>query len=394
MSPWFTPTRKKLHNVIAMDIGTASVSVACARVSGHGTIEVIAVFRYPFDLMRNTTRSDGQRRMIYMMKTSLAKAFADARNKCVDADDIRISFADPFFEERDMKKTITRKDPKQTITKDEINAALRDTSGWELRDTLGDANELRFEDLAMIAQEVSAYHVNGYPVTDAAGYRGQTIEVFVRELFVSGALKLNVEEQKEKYYPGIPIRYYSDPRMLSRTLSADTKTSYPALIIDIGGETTALFEASEARAIRRADPVFFGLRTLERRLATFLKLDVAHAEAIVRQYVSGALDDTMKKKVDPILQTLLVDWSAALRRSLQRAGIRKRLDRILVVGSGRDVPAFGEYINTHMQDMFDERSAHPAQAFTADTSAMLPPGALSQGGDIILTSLILYGDAR
>ena len=389
MRSWFTLHKNKPQEIIAIDIGTASVSAALAHINTSGFIEIISVLRYPFDLLGDFTRSDRQKKVIYMLKNSIAKAFSDMHHISSSTNSIRISFADPFFEEREIETIINRHDATKTITEKEINMALVDTKGWIVLNSLNKSDG--YDVLVNIVRKVTQLRVNGYIVSDAVGYRGDTLEIRVHELSISSVLRDCIIEQQDTFYPHSFLQYYSDVYLLRRAIFEKKINHMPILVIDIGGEVTTLFVLKDFDIIQKCAPIFFGLRTLERRIAAFLKIDRTHAESIVRQYADGTLDEALKKKIESLLGAFLEDWYAGLRASLKNALVRPAIVQVMVVGSGKETSSFIKYLDLNIKEFSREELNIKTSAFSVETDLFLPQQSLSEGGDSILASLILYG---
>lgn len=389
MRSWFTSPTSKPQEIIAIDIGTASVSAVLARTNPNGIVEIVSILRYPYDLLGDFVHSDKQKKVFYMLQGAITKAFADMRQKSSSVNSIRISFADPFFEERELETVITRHDAKKSITEDEINSALKDTGGWNVLNAPHDSGTQTT--LVNLMREVSGLKVNGYPVKEAVGCRGSTLEIRIHELSISSVLKDCIVEQKEKFYPNSRIEYYSDPSILKRAIFAKKPEQMPILVVDIGGEVTTLFVLRDFTTIQKCSPLFFGVRTLERRIATFLRIDRSHAESTVRQYSDEMLDDSVKNKIEPIIRSFLVDWYTNLRLSLKNAAVGTGIAQVLVVGSGKEINSFIEHLASKIKEFSHEELNMKVIPFFVNTDMFLPPKSLSEGGDTILASLLLYG---
>ncbi len=123
----------------------------------------------------------------------------------------------------------------------------------------------------------------------------------------------------------------------------------------------------------------------------FLKIDNIHAETVLKQYVDGFLDDKMLTgKIETILSGFLEDWYVGVSVSLKNAHVRHEIAKIVVVGSGREMRSFVEYLGVHTKEFFEDESNVLVEAFSVATESFLPEKSLSKGGDAVLASLILY----
>lgn len=374
MPSWFSLPNNKHKEIIAIDIGTASVSAALARISEGALTEIVSIARHPFDLLRDEEYQGGQKRATRILGDSITKIFADMHGQRKTVHDIRVSVADPFFEEREATVVIDRQDANKPIERKEIDSALeKNNSEYTTR-------------------EIISCFVNGYTVADAVGYRGSTLEILSRNFLISPAVKKQIEEQKEKFFPHCPMQYYSDTRLFQKTFNTSKQGPFPNLVLDIGGEVTSCFVLMDNAALAHCNPVYFGLRTLERRIESYLNIDHAHAESIVRQYSSGVLDEEMKARIDPLLGTMLSEWLAGVNDSIHARGVARGIQEINIAGAGRDLGIFNDYLSKHINILLGDDVTKPKiNNFVVPTDTLFPQKSLTQGGDIVLASLILYG---
>jgi cell division ATPase FtsA len=229
--------------------------------------------------------------------------------------------------------------------------------------------------------------VNGYPVKDAVGYKGNEIEISGLFTLISKFLKEYVEEAKLKFFPHSKIRYYSDIRVLWQVLKSTENLFEPSVVADIGGEMTSVFfiggvpggttQAFLPEAIEHGKAFAFGVRTLERRLAAYLKTDFLDAESVFKKYTANTLDEATKIKVSKILDSAMDDWWSSFKESIADF-------------KGTDCGVFADVIKNNFKKYFDlDVSPHNLQAEVFKDS-FVSMDMLSGGSDVVLVSLILY----
>jgi len=379
---------KKLR-ILAVDVGTVSISAALAeKTLPDGKYEIKKVLRYFFQLIDISSKGkDRNEQIMRMFLGGFNKLFADTFKLERSIDEILISFSDPFFVEKRITRGSARKHPDNPITPEEMAGLIKE---MEAEATEGP------KDLALAGKEMVSLRVNGYPVDNAVGYRGSTVEASGLFTLISKFLKEYVEDAKEKFFPRSTINYYSDVRVLWQVLKSTENIFEPAAVIDIGGEMTGVFFVGAVSgaanntflpdAIEHGKPVAFGVRTIERRLAAFLKTDFFEAESAFKKYTAGTLDETMRVKVSKILDSAMEDWWNSLTGSLADFKGKK----ILITGGGADCDFFSETIKLNFKKYYDlDINVHVLQA-EAFKDYFSPPDMLKGGSDVVLASLMLY----
>ena len=377
---------------MAIDLGTASISAVMAVRYGKkdaksiaGPCEILKVLRYPIDLFDYQINGEEQK-LPYILKDGFLKMFKDAYGVSRHVDIVLIAFANPFFLDKKLQKKIERADPDKIISKSEADVMIK---------SLGESAAVK--NLFAVGREVLGAKINGYNVENAAGYKGRSLEAEMIFTLISRTLKDHIENAKEKFFPKVVVRYYSDSRALWRLLKATENFADPALVIDIGGEVTGIFWADKNN-IEHAGASAFGIRTLSRRISASLKTDQKDMEAIFRKYTLGTLDETLRMKLERALFPALADWWASLKNVLKNtfapasAGVIPK--KIIISGGGADFTLFSGFLKDSFKKDFGadiEPQILRAEAFK---DALYPSRLLAGGGDIILSALILFADAK
>ena len=277
----FGITRNFAHEVIAIDVGTASLSAALAKKGLSSSIEVVSVLRYGMDFFASREGFDHQRRALYLLKTHIAQLMSDAHKALPGAKAIEISVSEPFFQQYRICKDFQRERPHDRIRRSELDEITAKLAGDAVRDL-----SIHSQSLRVVRSAMQKVRINGYELKDPIGYRGADLDIEFEVLLISGAFYEYLEEFRMRWFPRVALHYHSDPEMLEHALFASSSIQPPALLLDIGGEVTSIAIILEKKARVLCDPVFFGVRTLERRIAEVVRCDSAHAESLLRRYVA------------------------------------------------------------------------------------------------------------
>ena len=383
----FMEAYPKKINILAIDVGTVSISAALVLASNglkseKEGYEVRKVLRYFFQLIDPASHAPKQRseQITRVFLGGFNKLFSEIFKIEPKINKILISFADPFFSEKNITKKNGRENPKIKISKGEIDMVANAMAIEVKKETANSA------DLLLAGQEIISQAVNGYKISSAVGFRGKSLEIQILFTFLSKFLKDYVEESKEKFFPLSKIDYYSDIRVLWQILKSTENIFEQEIVVDIGGEMTGLFFADPG-GITHVPAYSFGVRTLERRLAAFLKIDVIEAGAIMKKYASGTLDEALRIKVIKIFGVAMEDWWTLFQASLKG---QKDIKNIILTGGGADFQIFAEAIKMNFKKYYDievKTTIIRAEAFRDFFKSL---DALSGGSDVILTALILY----
>ncbi len=370
-----------LKTYLVIDIGTASVSAALAMGDGKGFFEVVATMRHPFELLASPASLEHEKRAGYVVSTAIQNIFKEAYSHTKNVDIIRVAFADIFFQELERGRVFTRDKGDEAITRSEVDAALRslEAEPTPVRSLV--------KDLASVSASIIHANVNGYAVADPVGYRGKTLELAVRHLLVSKALKEHIEDAKARFFASSSITYYADERLLEEALMRQ-KYTLPVAVLDIGGEMTSIFLQKTHDLVERRDPVFFGVRTLERRIAAFSKADIGRAESLLRRFTANTLDGAELKKIQPTIDRALTDWWELVFGQLKL--MRPLPAQLVITGAGRDLVFFKNIIEEKYKNLAVLSEPFSVLLLTIPQDVFVPQKSFAAGGDTILGLLLIY----
>lgn len=389
---WFFRRERGRSHILAIDLGTASISAAVAvryekkgPKSIAGPCEILKVLRYPINLFGYQISGEEQK-LPYILKDGFLKMFKDAYGVSHHIDVVLIALSNPFFLDRKLKKKIERANPDKIISESEINALIKSIGA-----------DVAAKNLFVVGREVLGVKINGYNIENAAGYKGRALETEMIFTLISSTLKDCIENAREKFFPKAATRYYSDSRALWRLLRTTENVADPALVIDIGGEVTGIFWADKNN-IEHAGASAFGIRTLSRRISASLKADQKDAEAILRKYILGTLDETLRMKLERALSPALADWwiglKNVLKNTLTPASVGVIPKKIIVSGGGADFTLFSGFLKDSFKKDFGVDIEPQILRIEAFQDILYPSGLLTGGGDIILSALLLFADAK
>lgn len=379
MFEWLFGHKKGATHILAIDLGTASISAAVVLRSEKA--EILKVFRYPIDLFGYQVAGQSAQ-LPHVLKEGFLKLFKEAWGVSRHLDAVVIGLSDPFFLDAKTRKKIVRPNHAAVITAEEVNVLVK---------TLESEAALKEQNLAIVGREILNTKINGYEVESANGYKGISLETEIIFTSISATLKEYIESAKEKFFPKSLIYYYSDASVFRKVLKATENFFEPRLIVDIGGEVTGIFLA-DAFMIQHFGASAFGIRTLARRVTASLKMDAAETDSLLKKYTAGTLDDAISAKISRTIALALTDWWSALQNILKQFAETATVRKMALSGGGADFPAFAQFLKESFKKDFktdiDIRilRAEAFKDFLAATSQNL----LSGGGDIVLVSLTIF----
>lgn len=375
-------------HILALDIGTLGVNAVIftrnqKSIRGNAAVEnhILKILRYPIFLFKSgaiTEKTGQNERLPRILKNIFLKIFKETRSVSKHLDKILVSVADPFFVDAVIDKKISRLRPGSAISFPELAGAIRDLTA--------EAASMQ-KNLVLVGYELLGARVNGYSVENALGYKGKSLEVTTISTFISGALKEYIDLAQKTFFSNVEICYYSDARVLWKMLKKSENLSDPVVAIHINGEMTGIFNFHSG-SLNCAGAYALGARTLERRLAIFLKKDILEAESILRRYSDGNLEESAKKEVERVLSTALADWETEFAKSMEYFRFRNLPMKIFLSGPGSDFKIFTDLINNYFKNSFNKEA--DVQNLTAQglKDFINPPTALYGGKDALLASLM------
>mgnify|MGYP000961313191 CR=1 FL=1 len=146
---------------------------------------------------------------------------------------------------------------------------------------------------------------------------------------------------------------------VARLLESTEEGHLPTVIVDIGPASTDI--AILDRSIRIAGSLSVGGNTFTLEIAKKLKvpLENAHQLKILNGLSAGARQQKITSALSPSLERIISETRKVMRYYDERIADHRKLEQVLVVGGGANVPGIGEYFTNEL--LMPARVASPWQ---------------------------------
>lgn len=147
---------------------------------------------------------------------------------------------------------------------------------------------------------------------------------------------------------------------VARLLKNTEDGQLPSVIVDIGPASTDIAIVDNG-IIRITGGVAVGGNTLTIDIAKKLgvTLENAHQLKVLNGLSAGPRQEKIKNAIEPSLKQILVETRRVMRYYNERIDPERKLEQLLVVGSGSDMPGIGEYFTNEL--VMPARVASPWQ---------------------------------
>lgn len=147
---------------------------------------------------------------------------------------------------------------------------------------------------------------------------------------------------------------------VARLLTTIEDGSLPTVIVDIGPATTDI-AVLDSGAIRVTGGLTIGGNTFTLDIARRLEvtLENAHQLKVLNGLASGPRQEKIRNAVDPSLKQIITETRKVMRYYNERINDDRKLEQLLVVGSGSNMPGIGEYFTNEL--IMPARVANPWQ---------------------------------
>lgn len=182
---------------------------------------------------------------------------------------------------------------------------------------------------------------------------------------------------------------------VSRLLAKTEEGNLPTVIVDIGPENTDIAIVDNAR-IRVTGGVAVGGNTLTLDIAKKLgvTVDNAHQLKVFNGLSAGPRQEKIQKATEETLKKLLSETKKVIRYYNERINDDRKLEQLLVVGSGSNMPGLGEFFTDGL--VMPARVASPWQKLDfgklPDPNRQLKPRYITVAGLAILPPGSLLND--
>jgi type IV pilus assembly protein PilM len=139
--------------------------------------------------------------------------------------------------------------------------------------------------------------------------------------------------------------------LLETSISAATRlvmqaeqNDVPTLIIDFGSVSTdlSIFDST----LRVTGTVSEGGDTITKAIADKLVVTMHQAQTIKTKHGLGAgkRQAQIKKALEPLLNKMVIEIKKMVRFYQERSGVDKKLEQVIILGGGANMPGFADYI--------------------------------------------------
>jgi len=147
---------------------------------------------------------------------------------------------------------------------------------------------------------------------------------------------------------------------VARLLTGVEDGSLPTVIVDIGPATTDI-AVLDSGTIRVTGGLAIGGNTFTLDIARKLEvtLENAHQLKVLNGLNAGPRQEKIKGAVEPSLRQIITETRKVMRYYNERISDDRKLEQLLVVGSGSNMPGIGEYFTNEL--IMPARVANPWQ---------------------------------
>ncbi len=147
---------------------------------------------------------------------------------------------------------------------------------------------------------------------------------------------------------------------IGRLLTNTEDGQLPSVIVDVGSSSTDIAILDKG-TIRVTGGVSIGGNDLTTEIAKKMgvTMENAHQLKVLNGLNAGPRQAKIKNAVEPILKQILIETRKVMRYYNERISDDHKLEQLLVVGSGSDMPGIGEYFTNEL--IMPARVASPWQ---------------------------------
>lgn len=136
---------------------------------------------------------------------------------------------------------------------------------------------------------------------------------------------------------------------VARLLMNTEDGQLPSVIVDIGPASTDI-AVIDGGTIRITGGIAIGGNTFTLDIAKKLEitLENAHQLKVLNGLSAGPRQEKIRNAIDPSLKQIIVETRRVMRYYNERISDDRKLEQLLVVGSGSDMPGIGEYFTDEL----------------------------------------------
>lgn len=146
-----------------------------------------------------------------------------------------------------------------------------------------------------------------------------------------------------------PILIEPGINSVGRVLTATEDGSLPTVIVDIGPANTdiAILDRGSVR-VTGGVPVGGNSFTLDIAKKLNISLENAHQLKVLNGLSAGPRQQKLREALNPSLERILIETKKVMRYYNERINSERKIEQLLVVGGGSNVPGIGEYFTENL----------------------------------------------
>ena len=144
---------------------------------------------------------------------------------------------------------------------------------------------------------------------------------------------------------------------ISRLIAQTEGGHLPTVIVDIGAANTDIAILDKTIRVTGGAPVGGNSFTLEISKKLGVSLEQAHQLKVISGLRPGPKQEELTSTIDPILDRVIVEINKIIRFYSERLGSQRKIEQIVIVGGGSNMPGLGDYMTNKM--MMPARVASP-----------------------------------
>ncbi len=230
-----------------------------------------------------------------------------------------------------------------TITGNRVAVAVPTTKSYTRTFTLPASAEKSLDEAVSLEAEqyipipISTLYID-YQIIER---KNKTITVLMSAMSKSIIDNITKSIEKAKLFPAL-----IEPSINSvgRVLTATEDGALPSVIVDIGPTSTdiAILDKGSIR-VTGGIPIGGNTFTLDIAKKMNVSLENAHQLKVLNGLSAGPRQQRIKAALQPSLDALVVETRRVMRYYTERVDTDQKLEQLLIVGSGSNVPGIGDF---------------------------------------------------
>lgn len=343
---FFSKQRGALQ-VLLVDIGSASVGVALARLQKNKEPHIIATHResIPFQGMLSSSR------FLLAMNQSLEVALKHVHLELKGATPpkhVFCSLSSPWFILKNRSICIEQTTAFKVTEKNLYNFLDEDIA--LLKDEIKEAFPIK--DVALVEKKIIQIKLNGYEVQNPYGRMTSQLEAVAVLSLSSKKVITSIEQKIGKFFHTKSLHFGAFPIALFSAIRDIFPEEKNFIFLDITGEAT---DVSYVKNDLIIDTQSFhcGKNFFIREISTYFKTHETEAATLFKMFLEGTLDKKMQSDLSKVIVQISAEWAIRFEKSLTKFSKFGVLPKIVFFTSDDDVaPLFKNLIkNTRLSTL-------------------------------------------